>query len=155
VDVRAKKSVHGVTGGTMHTGILKQISALPEMEMDDLKKLWCDIYDIPPPGINRTYMIRRITYRIQEIAFGGLPDDVQKRLRTLRGSVPTKINPKRKCLPPAGTNLVREYQGIEHRVTVLQDGYEYEGRRYDNLSIIARTITGTKWSGPVFFGLKQ
>jgi hypothetical protein len=139
----------------MKNNVLKQISALAEMDMDALKKLWCELYDTQPPGINRTYMVRRLTYRIQEIAYGGLAEDVQKKLREMRRSVPTKINPKRNCLPPAGTNLVREYQGIEHRVTVLQDGYEYQGRRYDNLSIIARTITGTRWSGPVFFGLKQ
>lgn len=105
----------------MKNKVLTQISALAEMDMDALKKLWSELYDIPPPGINRTYMIRRLTYRIQEIAYGGLPEDVQKKLHELRRSVPTKINPKRNCLPPAGTNLVREYQGIEHRVTVLHD----------------------------------
>lgn len=89
------------------------------------------------------------------VSLGGLPDDVQKRLHELRGSVPTILNPKRKCLPPPGTNLVREYQGITHRVTVLYEGFEYEGRKYDNLSIIARLITGTRWSGPLFFGLKS
>ncbi len=140
---------------TMSNTILMQISALAEMNMDALKKLWRELYDTAPPGINRTYMIRRLTYRIQEIAYGGLPEDVQKRIRTLKDSVPTEINPKRQCLPPPGTNLVREYQGIQHRVIVLHDGYEYEGRRYDNLSTIARTITGTKWSGPLFFGLKS
>ncbi len=140
----------------MNNTVLKQIAALSDMSMDDLKSLWQELYEsVDPPASNRTYIIRRLTYRLQEIAYGGLPDDVQKRLHDLRGSVPTRINPKRKCLPPPGTNLVREYQGIEHRVTVLPEGYEYEGRRYDNLSVIARLITGTRWSGPVFFGLKS
>ncbi len=140
----------------MSNSVLNKIAGLSDMDMDSLKGLWRELHqDIEPPASNRTYIIRRLTYRLQEIAYGGLPEDVSKRLRSLRKSVPTEINPKRKCLPPPGTNLVREYQGIEHRVTVLQDGYEYEGRRYDNLSVIARLITGTRWSGPVFFGLKS
>ncbi len=67
----------------MKNKVLAQISALAEMDMDALKKLWGELYDIPPPGINRTYMIRRLTYRIQEIAYGGLPEDVQKKLHEL------------------------------------------------------------------------
>lgn len=135
--------------------VLKQISALADMDMDALKKQWRELFDIEPPASNRIYILRRLTYRLQEISYGGLTEDVQARLRSLRNSVPTEINPKRKNLPPPGTNLVREYQGIEHRVIVLHDGYEYEGRRYENLSVIARTITGTRWSGPLFFGLKS
>ncbi len=135
--------------------VLKQISALADMDMDALKKQWRELFDIEPPASNRTYIIRRLTYRLQEISYGGLEADVQARLRSLRNSTPAEINPKRKNLPPPGTNLVREYQGIEHRVIVLHDGYEYEGRRYENLSVIARTITGTRWSGPLFFGLKS
>lgn len=141
----------------MSNSLLKQITALSDMDIAELKKLWLEYYsDVEPPANgSRTLIIRRLTYRLQEISYGGLPEDVQKRLRDLRGSVPTIINPKRKCLPPPGTNLVREYQGITHRVTVLHEGFEYEGRRYDNLSVIARLITGTRWSGPLFFGLKS
>lgn len=139
----------------MTNTVLKQISALADMDMDALKKQWRELFDIEPPASNRTQIIRRLTYRLQEISYGGLAEDVQTRLRALRKSAPPEIDPKRKNLPPPGTNLVREYQGIEHRVIVLHDGYEYEGRRYENLSIIARTITGTKWSGPLFFGLKS
>ena len=141
----------------MSKSLLKQIADLSDMGIADLKKLWREYYpDVEPPAnSSRILMIRRLTYRLQEISLGGLPDDVQKRLHELRGSVPTILNPKRKCLPPPGTNLVREYQGITHRVTVLHEGFEYEGRRYDNLSVIARLITGTRWSGPLFFGLKS
>lgn len=139
----------------MTNTVLKQISALADMDMDALKKQWRELFDIEPPASNRIYILRRLTYRLQEISYGGLTEDVQARLRSLRNSVPAEINPKRKNLPPPGTNLVREYQGIEHRVIVLHDGYEYEGRRYENLSVIARTITGTRWSGPLFFGLKS
>jgi hypothetical protein len=141
----------------MNKSLLKQIAELSDIGIADLKKLWREYYpDVEPPAnSSRILMIRRLTYRLQEISLGGLPDDVQKRLHELRGSVPTILNPKRKCLPPPGTNLVREYQGITHRVTVLYEGFEYEGRKYDNLSIIARLITGTRWSGPLFFGLKS
>jgi hypothetical protein len=57
--------------------------------------------------------------------------------------------------PIAGTRLLRAYQGVEHTVTVLQDGYEWQGRPYKSLSAIARAITGTRWNGLVFFGLKN
>lgn len=139
----------------MTESVLKQIAALSDMDMDALKKLWSELYKTKPPGINRTYMIRRLTYRIQEIAYGGLSGETKKSLVKMRTSVPTKINPRKKCMPPPGTQLRREYQGIEHHVTVLADGFEYQSRRYASLSVIARVITGTRWSGPVFFGLKQ
>jgi hypothetical protein len=56
--------------------------------------------------------------------------------------------------PVVGTQLIREWRGIEHRVTVLADGFEWEGRRYKSLSAVTRAITGTRWNGPVFFGLR-
>ncbi len=56
--------------------------------------------------------------------------------------------------PVAGTRLVREWQGVEHHVTVLVDGFEYQERTYRSLSPIARAITGTNWNGPLFFGLR-
>ena len=58
-------------------------------------------------------------------------------------------------LPVPGTKLVREWQGVEHTVTVLKDGYEWQGRRYKSLSGAAKAISGTKWSGPLFFGLRS
>ncbi len=57
--------------------------------------------------------------------------------------------------PVAGTRLIREWQGVEHHVTVLTDGYEYQGRKYKSLSAIARAIAGTRWNGPLFFGLRR
>ena len=57
--------------------------------------------------------------------------------------------------PISGTRLIREWQGVEHTATVLDDGFEYQGRRYKSLSAIARAITGTRWSGPLFWGLRN
>jgi hypothetical protein len=79
----------------------------------------------------------------------------QRRIATLieRGKL---LTPTKHYIPPVGTVLTRLYQDVEHRVTIEAEGcYEYQGRRYDNLSVIAREITGTRWSGPLFFGLRK
>ena len=98
-------------------------------------------------------------YRIQELSLGGLKPETVKRLRELGeqldgGNVVvrrTRVDDR----PIAGTRLIREWQGVEHCVTVLCDGYEYGGRPYKSLSAAARAITGTRWNGWVFFGLKS
>ena len=135
--------------------VLRQLSALPAMDMNALKALWKDLYDIEPPKSNRTFLIRRLSYRIQEIAYGGLTPETKKRIQRLKHDPNAGAAKRDRSLPPTGTMITREYQGVEHRVTVLDDGFEYQGRRYSNLSVIARVITGTRWSGPVFFGLKR
>ncbi len=142
----------------MTDSIVTQIAELSEMDMDELKRLWTELYpDIKPPSaqnLNRIYIARRLAYRLQEIAHGGLPDTTRTQLRKMIKN-PTPTQRKRNNdLPPAGTHLIREWRGIEHRVTVLHDGFEYDRKKYKSLSVIARVITGTRWSGPLFFGLK-
>ena len=136
--------------------VLKQLSALAVMDIDALKAMWKDLYkDIEPPKSNRIFLIRRLSYRIQEIAYGGLSHETKNKIKKLQRNPSAGSMARNRDLPPPGTVLTREYQGVEHRVTVLHDGFEYQERRYSNLSIIARVITGTRWSGPVFFGLKR
>jgi hypothetical protein len=100
----------------------------------------------------------RIAYKLQEIEFRKVdPSLLERNKRRIKALVETgkarKLDRDIRLMP--GTVLTREYQGIEHRVTVAQDGqYEFEGRRYPSLSMIAREITGTRWSGPLFFGVK-
>lgn len=139
----------------MKDTVLKQLSALQTMDMEALKAMWKDLYDIPPPKSNRTFLIRRISYRIQEIAYGGLTAETKTKIRKMKRDPGAGVTERSRELPPPGTMITREYQGVEHRVTVLDSGFEYQGRRYSNLSVIARVITGTRWSGPVFFGLKR
>ena len=103
----------------------------------------------------------RLAYRIQELAHGGLKPETVRRLEKmgeeLDGGDRTKsrVRADQDRKPIAGTRLIREWQGVEHVVTVTADGFDWEGRPYKSLSAIARAITGTRWNGWVFFGLKN
>lgn len=135
--------------------VLSMLSVLPKMDIEALKALWKELYSIEPPKSNRTFLIRRLSYRIQEVTYGGLTPETKVRIKRMKHDPSAGSAERNRELPPKGTVLVREYQGVEHRVAILEDGFEYQGRRYTNLSVIARVITGTRWSGPVFFGLKR
>ncbi len=92
----------------------------------------------------------------QELAYGGLSDNAQDRINQLMRSKGELEPANRRVRRPAvGTKLIREYQGVEHHVTVTRNGFEYQGRTFGSLSHIAREITGTRWSGPLFFGLTR
>jgi len=134
--------------------VINQLAALPDMSVADLKAMWGNLFETPPQTSNKDFLVRKIAWRIQELAYGGLPDETRQRLRELRKKAEI-YNHKRRNLPPEGTILTREHGGEEHRVLVLFDGFEYRGCKYRSLSDIARKITGTRWSGPRFFGLKS
>ncbi|MCA3450407.1 MAG: DUF2924 domain-containing protein, partial [Rhodobacter sp.] len=108
---------------------------------------------------NRRFLERRLGYRIQELAYGGLKPETIARLEALGEQIDggniTLRRIRQDQRPIAGTRLLREYQGVEHVVTVTRDGYEYQGRPYQSLSAIARAITGTRWNGWMFFGLRK
>lgn len=134
--------------------VLKQVAALPGMEYDELKKMWDNFFDAPPQSRNKVFMVRKLAWRIQELAYGGLPEETRQHIESLRKKEKIASKPRAASLPPIGTQLVREHDGEEHRVMVLVDGFEYRNCKYGSLSEIARKITGTRWSGPRFFGLK-
>ena len=101
-------------------------------------------------------MESRLAYRIQELAYGGLKPETLKRLAALAEELePRGSRARSGNMPVAGTRLLREWQGVQHITTVLADGFEYEGRPYKSLSAIARAITGTRWNGWLFFGLRS
>lgn len=143
----------------MNNDVLAKITALRTMPIGQLKKLWKDFNRTEAPEFNRTYLVSRLTYRLQELAWDGDREILEKRLSAHAKSILSEdLKQKRKIKthrPPVGTRLLREYQGIEHRVTVLADGFAFQERKYRSLSRIAQIITGTAWSGPVFFGLSQ
>jgi transposase len=143
----------------MSDSVLAQLAALQTAPVAALKQRWRDLFDTEPPPYNRRFLEHRLAYRIQELAYGGLKPETLKRLRQLGeeldGGDPKRRRLRAKDRPISGTRLIREYQGIEHCVTVRDDGYEYQGRPYKSLSAIARAITGTRWNGLVFFGLKR
>jgi hypothetical protein len=107
---------------------------------------------VPPKGLTKDIIARMIAYRIQEEAFGGLDKETVRLLdRLAQGEKPSDLNRRLK----AGTVLIREYMGERHTVTVVPDGFLWADRTYSSLSVIAQAITGTKWNGPRFFGLRM
>jgi Protein of unknown function (DUF2924) len=141
----------------MNSPVLSQLAALKAMSVPDLKARWYELFDTPPP-YNRRFLESRLAYRIQELHHGGLADGTVERLDALADAM-TKGRPlqrKGSNTPPVvGTRLVREWQGVEHSVTVRVSDFEYHGRPFKSLSSIARAITGTRWNGWTFFGLKK
>ena len=143
----------------MNDSVLAQLAALPAKTTPELKQLWRELYDREPPSFNRDFLIKRLAYRIQELAYGGLSARAEAKLtelieeedRRVKGKLPVRKSDR----PIVGTRLIREWQGVEHTATVLDDGFEYQGRRYKSLSAIARAITGTRWNGPAILGLAQ
>jgi len=136
-----------------------RIAHLADWSWPDIKKEWHRLFGGDPPIPNRRFVEKRIAYRWQEIDFAksdrGL---LQRNSRRIDELVVTGTLKRRKtgATPVAGTELIRIYAGVEHRVRVLPDDeFEYAGKRYPSLSMIAREITGTRWSGPAFFGLRK
>ena len=136
-----------------------RLAALPSADIRDLKEQWRSLFGTEPPPYNRRFLERRLGYRIQELAYGGLKPELIARLEALGEQIDggniTLRRIRQDQRPIAGTRLLREYQGVEHVVTVTRDGYEYQGRPYQSLSAIARAITGTRWNGWLFFGLRK
>jgi hypothetical protein len=138
--------------------VLPRLAALQTATTAALKQQWRALFGKEPPAFNRAYLQSRLAYRIQELAYGGLKPETRARLEALGEQldggnvVLRRIRADSRPLP--GTRLVREYAGVQHVVTVRADDFEYEGRRYASLSAIARHITGTRWNGWTFFGLK-
>jgi Protein of unknown function (DUF2924) len=135
----------------------RDVASLPTLDTAALRQRWKALFGADPsPHVLRSLMVRAISYRIQESALGGLKPATQRPLdRIVEGrseAAPERI-PKRRA--SAGTLLIREWRGVSHRVTVLDNDLVYRKRRYKSLSEVARTITGARWSGPLFFGLKR
>jgi Protein of unknown function (DUF2924) len=140
--------------------VLARIAALKTTATPDLKRKWRELFDTEPPPYNRRFLESRLAYRIQELAYGGLKPETVERLRALGeqfdGGGDIRVRKlKADTRPITGTQLIREWKGIEHRVTVRDDDFEYQGRPYKSLSAVARAIAGTRWNGLIFFGLKN
>ena len=142
----------------MPDSVESRLAALPALSKAALGDLWRQFFgSTPPTQLRRDLMIPILAYRIQERTFGSLSARARQRLLHLsrafeKGSDPAVAPPPR--IRP-GTRLVRQWGDRVHLVTVETSGYEYQGIRYHSLSEIARLITGTRWSGPLFFGIKN
>ena len=144
---------------TTHEPILARLAALKNMTVNELKAEWQALFDAPAPNNSRTFLEGRLAYRIQELTYGG-PDKQTRRLLDLladevEGTLTRKAQIADPRNPVVGTKLIREWDGIAHTVTVLKDGFDWGGQRYKSLSAVARAITGTRWNGYRFFGLRE
>ena len=138
----------------MSKSVIRQIIDLESKSLEDLRGIYNDI--MPKPlntHVSRDYLRPRIAYRLQELAFGGVSDDVKNKLLTISDNKPhkKKITPK-KLLP--GTKICKKWGDVTHEVEVLKDGFSYGGQKFKSLSAIAKIITGTKWNGLKFFKIK-
>ncbi len=145
---------------TNHDPIPARLAALKTTSTQELKTQWRELFDSEPPPFNRRYLESRLAYRIQELAYGGLKPEIVRRLEKMGEELDGGDKTKRglrvdRDRPITGTRLIREWQGVEHVVTVTADGFEWQGQPYRSLSSVARAITGTRWNGWVFFGLRR
>jgi hypothetical protein len=146
----------------MSTSLLKQIADLERRSLAELQDRWRQLVGTEPPRYAREFMVKRLAYRLQELAHGGLTQDTRDRMNQLLddagynelGGLRAGARPRaHRESPVVGTRLVREWDGRRHEVTVVQGGFEFEGQRYRSLSAIAKVVTGTHWNGRAFFGL--
>ena len=164
-------------GREVMADVASQLAALREMTVGQLRDRHREVFGEPTRSRNKDYLIKKIAWRIQELAEGGLSDGTLAKIDELAADVPirwrrapasgrratvtadiatdeTEIE-RDPRLPPPGTVLTRTYKGVDHQATVLEDGFEYLGERHASLSLLARTITGTNWNGYLFWGLKR
>jgi DUF2924 family protein len=139
----------------------KLTNELKELETqgdDELKNRWRSLYGtMPPQKIHRSLLIAAVAHRIQENALGALKSSVRRHLiQSANNPATPRPSPNYRSLRPrAGTVLVRDWGGVTHQAKVLEDGILFRSKRYKSLSEVARVITGARWSGPLFFGLKS
>jgi hypothetical protein len=149
--------VQGKTRSDSNEAVSRKLASLRLLPIKRLKKQWRLLYGSEPPHrVSRELLTRAVAYRIQEQALGGLKPSTRKLLERFAGDArsgrPLTLSP---CAPAsAGTVLMRDWQGTTHEVKVLDRGVLYKGKRYRSLSEVARLITGSRWSGPLFFGLR-
>lgn len=139
--------------------VTAQLAELRRMTVVELKAKWDAIFGAPAPNNSRGFLELRIGYRIQELTLGGLSRETRRMLDLLADEIEGKSDRKKIIAdsrnPVVGTRLVREWDGEEHTVTVMRDGFAWQGRKFKSLSAVAWAITGTHWNGYRFFGLRE
>ena len=147
-----------VNVGMDDQALTESLQSLTRLTPSELRALWPRWFDrLPPARLRRDLLVRALAYRMQARAHGGLTPATHKKLRVLAEAVKSRSTMNVGELPrlTPGTHVIREWRNERHQVTVEATGFVYRGQRYRTLSEIARHITGTRWSGPVFFGVKS
>ncbi len=140
--------------------IAKKIAELPTLTTKELRAKWIELYGKEPPRFNRQFLIKKLAHRIQELAYGGLSQEVKDRMNALLdeegyNELGVKTKKRRTVKPLSGTVFMREWNNEKHVVKALDSGFEYKEVVYNSLSSVARAITGSRWNGPAFFGLRN
>jgi hypothetical protein len=141
----------------MPDSLATRLDSLRSMSKDALCVLWNQLFQTAPPDkLRRHLMVRILTYKLQEQAFRGPSPGARQRLSQIARALEKNPGAEISAAPTfkPGTRLIRQWQDQTHVVTVKEKGYEYRGSLYQSLSEVARLITGTRWSGPLFFGLR-
>ena len=134
--------------------IARQVLELEGMPSSNLRKIYNNLFqDKCSSNANCNYLRPKIAYRLQELAIGGLDEQTKAKLDNLAKGVTIVSKAKNSDLL-VGTKICKEYNSCLHEVEVIKDGFEYMGQKWKSLSAIATKITGAKWSGPKFFGLR-
>ncbi|GHT94372.1 hypothetical protein FACS1894122_10930 [Alphaproteobacteria bacterium] len=132
--------------------IVKRVLRLKTMSLSELNDLWHGLYEHKPISATKMYMIPQLAYRIQELAYGAENEATQQKIQQITHDI--SRGKKKSYKPLLGTKIVKEYKDRLHEIFVVNEGFSYNGRIYNSLSAIAQQITGTKWNGLVFFGVK-
>ncbi len=156
----------------MRLNITKEVAALEQLTVGQLQQRYVEVFSEPVRSRHKQYLIRRIAWRLQANAEGGLSERALRRAEELANIADARVTPPRvvtgrpksatepsasaadRRLPPAGTAITRRYKGRTISVTVLPDGFEYDGELYKSLSAVAKAITGSHMNGFRFFGLE-
>jgi hypothetical protein len=159
----------------MKINVAREIAALEQMTVGELRQRYLDVFGETIRSRHKQYLARRIAWRLQADAEGGLSERALRRAEELANVADVRVTPPKSCepkseaaarpalriasptdprLPPVGAAITRKYKGTTLDVTVLQDGFEYAGERYASLSAVAKTITGSHLNGFRFFGLE-
>ena len=158
----------------MDAALEKEINSMRNLKVKELKARYRELFGEESPSFNQAHLFRRIAWRLQAVAEGDLSERARQRALELAADPDLRLRAPRSFweqldatkegrveasqdlrLPTIGTEITREYRGRSIRVKVLEDGFEYRGRRHGSLSDIASKVTGTRWNGFSFFGLNK
>ena len=131
---------------------MPSITDIEAIDRAGLSAAWSDAFGTPvPKRLSRPFLRRFLAFEVQARQFGGLPKGFAEKLARATNE---KADTKSPALKPGG-RLIREWNGVTHAIDVVKGGFLWNGQRHSSLSAIARAITGARWSGPRFFGLKK
>ena len=150
-----------MTDDRKRTSVLRQLAALRTMSAEEIKDKWRDLYGSEPPRCRKSFLEKRLAYRIQELFYGGIDDTTKRKLKemakqdsaaNLTGNESIS-QPNGRILP--GTRFIRQWRGLTYETIAREKGFEYNGQIYRSLTALATAITGTKWNGRKWWGLPQ